>query len=35
METLADILKITIPAMLVLLTALLLMRGMIKNDQDK
>ena len=35
METLTDILKITIPALLVLLTALLLMRGMIKNDQDK
>ncbi len=35
METLADILKITIPALLVLLTALFLMRGMIKNDQDK
>ena len=35
METLADILKITIPALLVLLTAFLVMRGMIKNDQDK
>ncbi|MBN2863615.1 MAG: hypothetical protein JXN62_10660 [Bacteroidales bacterium] len=35
METLTDILKITIPALLVLLTALLLLRSMIKNDQDK
>jgi hypothetical protein len=35
MELLMDILKITIPALLVMLTALLLMRNMIKNDQDK
>ncbi len=30
-----DILKITIPALLVLLTAWLLLRNMLKNDQDK
>lgn len=35
METLSDILKITIPALLVLITALLLLRNMIRNDQDK
>jgi hypothetical protein len=35
METLTDILKITIPALLVLITALLLLRNMIRNDQDK
>jgi hypothetical protein len=35
MELLMDILKITIPALLVLLTALLLLRNMLKNDQDK
>jgi hypothetical protein len=35
MELLMDILKITIPALLVMLTALLLLRNMIKNDQDK
>lgn len=35
MEIVADILKITIPALLVMLTAWLLLRNMIKNDQDK
>ena len=35
MEILADILKITIPGLLVLLTALLLLNRMIKNDQEK
>ncbi len=35
METLADILKITIPALLVFLTAWILLRNMIRNDQDK
>jgi len=35
METVSDILKITIPALLVLLTALLLLRNLLKNDQDK
>jgi hypothetical protein len=35
MEELADILKITIPALLVFLTAWILLRNMIKNDQDK
>ncbi|OFY45194.1 MAG: hypothetical protein A2Z69_03765 [Bacteroidetes bacterium RBG_13_44_24] len=35
MELLMDILKITIPALLVLLTAWLLLRNMMKNDQDK
>jgi hypothetical protein len=35
MEILTDILKITIPALLVLLTALLLLGNMLKNDQDK
>ncbi len=35
METLADILKITIPAVLVLITAWVLLRNMIRNDQDK
>jgi hypothetical protein len=35
METFADILKITIPALLVLLTAWILLRNMIRNDQDK
>jgi hypothetical protein len=35
MEILADILKITIPATLVLLTAWILLRNMIRNDQDK
>jgi hypothetical protein len=35
MEIFADILKITIPALLVLLTAWILLRNMIRNDQDK
>ncbi|HUX97243.1 MAG TPA: hypothetical protein VMV47_16020 [Bacteroidales bacterium] len=35
MEIAADILKITIPALMVLLTAWLLLRSMIKNDQEK
>ncbi len=35
METLADILKITIPALIVFFTAWLLLRNMIRNDQDK
>jgi hypothetical protein len=35
METIYDILKITIPALLVLLTACMLIRNMLKNDQDK
>ena len=35
METLYDILKITIPALLVLLTAWILLRYLMKNDQDK
>jgi hypothetical protein len=35
METAADILKITIPALLVMLTAWLMLRNLIKNDQDK
>jgi hypothetical protein len=35
MELLMDILKITIPALLVLLTAWLVLRAMMKNDQDK
>jgi len=35
MEILADILKITIPATIVLLTAWLLLRNMIRDDQDK
>jgi hypothetical protein len=35
METLYDILKITIPALLVFLTAWVLIRNLIKNDQDK
>ena len=35
METFADILKITIPALLVLLTAWLMLRNMIKNEQNK
>jgi hypothetical protein len=35
METVSDILKITIPALLVLLTAWLLLRSLLKNDQDK
>jgi hypothetical protein len=35
MEALADILKITIPALIVFFTAWILLRNMIKNDQDK
>ncbi len=35
MELLADILKITIPALIVFFTAWLVLRSMIKNDQDK
>jgi hypothetical protein len=35
MEIVADILKITIPALLVMFTAWILLRNMIKNDQDK
>ena len=35
MENLTDILKITIPALLVLLTAWISLRYLIKNDQDK
>jgi hypothetical protein len=35
MEQLTDIFKITIPALLVMLTSWLLLRNMIKNDQDK
>ncbi|MBK8884458.1 MAG: hypothetical protein IPN67_19505 [Bacteroidales bacterium] len=35
MEALADILKITIPALIVFLTAYFLIRSMLRNDQDK
>jgi len=35
MENLFDILKITIPALLVFFTAWILLRTMIRNDQDK
>lgn len=35
MEIAADILKITIPALLVFLTSWILLRNMIRNDQDK
>ena len=35
METLSDILKITIPPLIVFFTAWVLLRNMIKNDQDK
>ena len=35
METLSEILMITIPALLVLITALVLLRNLMKNDQDK
>jgi hypothetical protein len=35
MEAFYDILKITIPALLVLITAWILLRYLIKNDQDK
>ncbi|MGB8490237.1 MAG: hypothetical protein WCE64_04210 [Bacteroidales bacterium] len=35
MEYVADILKITIPALIVFFTAWLLLRNMIRNDQDR
>ncbi|MBN1109051.1 MAG: hypothetical protein JXA55_09775 [Bacteroidales bacterium] len=35
MEAFYDILKISIPALIVFFTAWLVMRGMVKNDQDK
>jgi hypothetical protein len=35
MEAFTDILKITIPSLIVFLTAWVLLRNMIKNDQDK
>ena len=35
MEYITDILKITIPALMVFLTAWILLRNMIRNDQDK
>jgi hypothetical protein len=35
MEALTDILKITIPSLIVFFTAWILLRTMIKNDQDK
>ena len=35
MEALTDILRITIPALIVFFTAYFLMRSMIRNDQDK
>jgi hypothetical protein len=35
MEILADILKITIPALIVFFTAWIILKNMIKNDQDK
>jgi hypothetical protein len=35
MDIVADILKITIPALIVFLTAWILIRNMIRNDQDK
>ena len=35
METLSDILKITIPALIVFFTAWILLRNLMKNDQDK
>ena len=35
METLSDILKITLPALIVFFTAWILLRNLIKNDQDK
>jgi len=35
MEIVTDILKIAIPALLVMLTAWMVMRNMIKNDQEK
>ena len=35
MDTLSDILKITLPALIVFFTAWVLLRNLIKNDQDK
>ena len=35
MEAAADILKLTIPALIVFFTAWIILRNMIKNDQDK
>ena len=35
METVSDLLKITIPALLVLITAWILLRSLMNNDQDK
>jgi hypothetical protein len=35
MATLMDILQITVPALMVFLAAFFVMRGMIRNDQDK
>ena len=35
METVSDILKITIPALLVLLTSWILIRNLLKNDQER
>jgi hypothetical protein len=35
METISDILMITLPALIVFLTAWILIRNLIKNDQDK
>jgi hypothetical protein len=35
METVYDILKMTVPALLVFLTAWVLIRNLLKNDQDK
>jgi hypothetical protein len=35
MEVLSDILKVTIPALLVFLTAWILLRNMIKNEEEK
>lgn len=35
MDLIADILKITVPALLVFITAWILLRNMIRNDQDK
>jgi len=35
METLSDILKITLPALIVFFTAWILLKNLMKNDQDK
>ena len=35
METLSDLLKITLPALIVFFTAWILLRNLIRNDQDK